>query len=264
MKTDATIDKSVVDRILRETNPVAIIGVYTELTPYGNIYTGHCPLCNTPKSRFVVQPKLHKWHCFNCGKHGNIFDFLVEKEFFTFDEAVKYVSVKLFDHDSDFATLHHTALPQASEQLQTLEAQGGDPKVRVPEPPSQSPVYNPEVVEFASTLAALLKTVVGYKYTVILSNDFNVLADNVPDSLDPPLLPVEFCQKIVPLLDKASETISAYFGSSERHLIIRGESGIALIDTTVYRSNTIHILCLFDLDANLVLAKRYISATVSA
>lgn len=269
MKNQTTVDKPLVERILRETDPVVIVGGYTHLTLHGNIYTGQCPLCDSNKQRLVVQPKLHKWHCFSCGKHGNIFDFLVEKEAFTYDEAVKYVSVKLFEHDSDLASLHHTQLPRPSDELRALEEELAREAAKRPPvveesiateiPPEPIPAFEP-----ADMLCALLKTVVGYKYTVILAEDFRILATNIPEELAETLQVKPFCQKMQPLLDALAEETQGSLVSAERHLLVRDDNGSVLTTTTRYQGQTVHVVCLLEADANMVLIKRYIADTLSS
>jgi DNA primase len=42
---------------------------------HGHQCRGPCPLCESQSRRtFSVHLKLHSWHCFACGRHGNQLD----------------------------------------------------------------------------------------------------------------------------------------------------------------------------------------------
>jgi len=65
---------------------------YTTLKRSGSRYMGCCPLHAEKKPSFSVSPDVGLWHCFGCGKGGNIFTFLIEKESMTFFEAAELLS----------------------------------------------------------------------------------------------------------------------------------------------------------------------------
>lgn len=55
----------------------------------GANYVGRCPFHNEKTGSFNVRPSRNDWHCFGCGKGGNVIDFYIEMKGCTFIEAVK-------------------------------------------------------------------------------------------------------------------------------------------------------------------------------
>jgi len=49
---------------------------YVELKPKGNDLWGCCPFHGERTGSFVVQDQRRSWHCFGCGAHGDIVDFV--------------------------------------------------------------------------------------------------------------------------------------------------------------------------------------------
>lgn len=67
---------------------VEVIRDYVPLKKQGQNYTGICPFHAEKTPSFVVSPIKQIYHCFGCGKGGNVFTFLMEKNSVTFPEAV--------------------------------------------------------------------------------------------------------------------------------------------------------------------------------
>lgn len=67
---------------------VEVIRDYVPLKKQGQNYTGNCPFHAEKTPSFVVSPHKQIFHCFGCGKGGNVFTFLMEKNSVTFPEAV--------------------------------------------------------------------------------------------------------------------------------------------------------------------------------
>lgn len=55
----------------------------------GNSYKGLCPFHNEKTPSFVVFPDSQNYHCFGCGKGGDIFSFYMDLENVEFREALK-------------------------------------------------------------------------------------------------------------------------------------------------------------------------------
>ena len=83
------IDERIIEQILDRADPVDIIGHYVELKKRGSMYWACCPLHNEKTGSFCVNPARGTWHCFGCGKGGNVINFLMEHEAMTFPEAVR-------------------------------------------------------------------------------------------------------------------------------------------------------------------------------
>ena len=65
-----------------------VISGYVQLKRAGKRWKGLCPFHNEKTPSFVVNPDMQAFHCFGCGKGGNVFTFVMEKEKVDFPEAV--------------------------------------------------------------------------------------------------------------------------------------------------------------------------------
>lgn len=88
------IDNRIIEQILDRSNIVDIIGSYIELKPKGNRWTACCPFHNEKTPSFFVEPARGTWHCFGCGKGGNVISFVMEHEGMSYPEAVKTLAKK--------------------------------------------------------------------------------------------------------------------------------------------------------------------------
>src|SRR5690625_46043 len=86
------IPKAIIDQIRQETDIVDIIGEYVQLKKQGRNYFGLCPFHDEKSPSFSVTKEKQIFHCFGCGKGGNIYTFLMEIEGFSFFDALKYLS----------------------------------------------------------------------------------------------------------------------------------------------------------------------------
>lgn len=66
-----------------------VIGRYVKLKPAGQNLKGLCPFHKEKTPSFMVNPAKEVFHCFGCGKGGDIFTFLMEKEGLTFPETLE-------------------------------------------------------------------------------------------------------------------------------------------------------------------------------
>lgn len=88
----STIPKQLIDEIRQKTDIVEIIGEYVQLKRQGRNYFGLCPFHNEKSPSFSVTEEKQIFHCFGCGKGGNVYTFLMEKEAFSFMDAVTYLA----------------------------------------------------------------------------------------------------------------------------------------------------------------------------
>jgi len=58
----------------------------------GNEFLGLCPFHNEKTPSFTVNDQKHFYHCFGCGAHGTVFDYLINRENLNFPEAVEHVA----------------------------------------------------------------------------------------------------------------------------------------------------------------------------
>lgn len=69
-----------------------LIAEYIQLKPAGTNKKGLCPFHNEKSPSFMVSSERQNWHCFGCGKGGDIFSFIQEMEGMEFVEALRYLA----------------------------------------------------------------------------------------------------------------------------------------------------------------------------
>ena len=73
---------------------VDVIGESVTLKKAGTTYKGLCPFHGEKTPSFVVTPGRETWHCFGCGRGGDIFSFVMERDGLTFPEALRTLASK--------------------------------------------------------------------------------------------------------------------------------------------------------------------------
>ncbi|MEK7245331.1 MAG: DNA primase, partial [Pseudomonadota bacterium] len=68
---------------------VPLVGKRVRLIRRGREHLGLCPFHKEKTPSFTVNEDKGFYHCFGCGKHGSIFDFVMETEGLSFPEAVE-------------------------------------------------------------------------------------------------------------------------------------------------------------------------------
>ena len=89
------ISEEKINEILNLVDIVRIIGEYYPLKPTGQNYKTLCPFHQEKTPSFIVSSEKQIFHCFGCGKGGNVFHFIMEQEKLSFPEAVKFVGQKV-------------------------------------------------------------------------------------------------------------------------------------------------------------------------
>jgi DNA primase len=73
----------------KNSNPIAqIVGRYVDLRPSGSNLVGLCPFHAEQIPSFTLYPNTGTFHCYGCGKRGDIINFLREKEGMNFNQAL--------------------------------------------------------------------------------------------------------------------------------------------------------------------------------
>ena len=73
---------------------VDIVGETVQLRKAGTTLKGLCPFHGEKTPSFVVTPARESWHCFGCGKHGDIFSFVMERDGLSFPEARRVLAAR--------------------------------------------------------------------------------------------------------------------------------------------------------------------------
>ena len=79
-------------QIQEQSNIVEYIAQYVKLRKSGHDYSGLCPFHNEKTPSFHVSEEKQVFHCFGCGRSGNIFQFASQYEHLSFPEAVAKVA----------------------------------------------------------------------------------------------------------------------------------------------------------------------------
>lgn len=74
------------ETLKRSANIEDVIGGYVELKQDGREFEGLCPFHGEKTPSFYVVPEKGFYHCFGCGAHGDVIDFLVETNGINRDE----------------------------------------------------------------------------------------------------------------------------------------------------------------------------------
>jgi DNA primase len=85
---------SVVEDIKSRINIVDLIGEYVRTQKSGANWKALCPFHREKTPSFVINEEKQIWHCFGCGKGGDVFGFLMEIESIEFKEALKILAEK--------------------------------------------------------------------------------------------------------------------------------------------------------------------------
>ncbi|GAB4258010.1 MAG: DNA primase [Vicingaceae bacterium] len=88
------ITKDTIDEIYRVAIIEDVINDFVPLKKRGANLLGLCPFHNEKTPSFTVSPAKGIYKCFGCGKSGNVVNFIMEHEQFTYPEALKYLAAK--------------------------------------------------------------------------------------------------------------------------------------------------------------------------
>lgn len=91
----AEISEDIIERIRSENDIVDVVEEYVSLKKQGRNYFGLCPFHGEKSPSFSVTKEKQIFHCFGCGKGGNVITFLMEIESLNFLEAVRILADKV-------------------------------------------------------------------------------------------------------------------------------------------------------------------------
>ena len=73
---------------------VEVIREYTPVKAVGANFQAICPFHNEKTPSFVISPDKQIWHCFGCGRGGDVLAFVMEKESLGFMETLRLLAPK--------------------------------------------------------------------------------------------------------------------------------------------------------------------------
>ncbi len=68
---------------------VEFVGETVQLKKAGTIFKGLCPFHGEKTPSFTVTPARERWHCFGCGRGGDLFNFVMERDGVDFPTALR-------------------------------------------------------------------------------------------------------------------------------------------------------------------------------
>ncbi len=86
------IPEDVIEEIRSQVNIVDVLSQFVQLKQSGKNLFGLCPFHEERTPSFSVSEDKQIFHCFSCGRGGNVFKFLMELQNISFPEAVKKVA----------------------------------------------------------------------------------------------------------------------------------------------------------------------------
>ncbi|MGK2896927.1 MAG: DNA primase [Candidatus Makana argininalis] len=87
------INKIFINKLLNLTNIVDIIGSKINLKKKGKYLKAICPFHNENNPSFFVNNEKQFYHCFGCGSHGNVIDFLMNFEKIEFIDSIEELAL---------------------------------------------------------------------------------------------------------------------------------------------------------------------------
>ena len=77
------------ERVRQATDIVTLVGETVELRQRGREFWGCCPFHGEKTPSFKVNPDTGLWHCFGCGKGGDVFSYVMERDSLEFPDAIR-------------------------------------------------------------------------------------------------------------------------------------------------------------------------------
>lgn len=82
----------IIEEVRMKNDIVDVVSQYVKLTRKGSSYFGLCPFHNEKTPSFSVTPSKQMYYCFGCGAGGNVFNFIMEYENYSFGEALSHLA----------------------------------------------------------------------------------------------------------------------------------------------------------------------------
>lgn len=89
------VSSKVISEIRRQVNIVDVISTNTSLSRAGtDEYKGSCPFHRDANPSFFVNTEMQVFHCFSCGRKGNVITYVEEMEKVNFSKAVQMLAIE--------------------------------------------------------------------------------------------------------------------------------------------------------------------------
>ncbi len=83
-----------VDQVRAHLDIVDVISERVALKKAGKTFKGLCPFHTEKTPSFIVFPESQNWHCFGCGKGGDIFGFVMQSQNVGFSDALAMLAAR--------------------------------------------------------------------------------------------------------------------------------------------------------------------------
>ena len=87
------------DRLVNEINEKIVLSDYigrqVSLSRRGREFVGLCPFHKEKTPSFTINDDKNFYHCFGCGEHGSVINFLMKYQNLDFIESIKILSKEL-------------------------------------------------------------------------------------------------------------------------------------------------------------------------
>jgi DNA primase len=90
-----------VERVKRLSPIAQIVGQYIQLRPSGSNLVGLCPFHEDRIPSFTVYPVTGTFHCYGCGKHGDVISFVGWIENLNFSQVLDALDRFNYEHESE-------------------------------------------------------------------------------------------------------------------------------------------------------------------
>ncbi|WP_284140424.1 MULTISPECIES: DNA primase [unclassified Virgibacillus] len=111
------IPEELIEQVRQANDIVEVVGEYVQLKKQGRNFFGLCPFHGEKTPSFSVTQDKQIFHCFGCGKGGNVITFLMEMESFSFHEAVRELARRSDIALPEFAVPQETSMSQEQQQM---------------------------------------------------------------------------------------------------------------------------------------------------
>lgn len=91
-RSDMYYSDDMIEEVRTRNDIVDVISGYVKLQRKGSSYFGLCPFHNEKSPSFSVSPSKQMYYCFGCGAGGNVFNFVMEYENYSFGEALSHLA----------------------------------------------------------------------------------------------------------------------------------------------------------------------------